>query len=314
MSADDKPVGDHLSAKDAALRIRVDMTHGASWLAREAVRALAVVASSDGDPTMSLAEVHALAREVALARPSMAAIANTVAHVWWRAEQRSTEPAKQLAALRDEALVVEAHWGQAVEQMTRWVRTVASGPIYTLSRSGSVEGALAALARERSASDLLRIFVSESRPGGEGVAMAKALALAGAQVTLAVDAASAALMAEATLVLVGADSVRADGDVVNKVGTYALALAAHAAGKPVYALAERLKITAPSYPLVIEEMATSELLSEPVAGVTLRNIYFDVTPARFITSVVTEGGPTSVSEIARLATEAERAYQSLMRQ
>jgi translation initiation factor 2B subunit (eIF-2B alpha/beta/delta family) len=301
-------------ADDAAVqRIRADREHGASWLAREAARALAQAATGDGDdPAARLAEAHMLARDLARARPSMAAIANTVAHVWWVAAQATAAPAR-LAALRAEALAVDARWGAAVEGMTQWARGAVGGAVYTLSRSGSVEAALAMLARERSPDDPLRVIVSESRPGGEGVALAKALAVAGARVTLAPDGACAALMDEAALVIVGADSVRADGSVVNKVGTHTLALVARAAGKPVYALAESLKVTPPSYPLVIEEMAPGELLAEPVAGVTTRAIVFDVTPSALITSVITESGPVDANEIARLAAEAERAYQSLMR-
>jgi translation initiation factor 2B subunit (eIF-2B alpha/beta/delta family) len=106
--------------------------------------------------------------------------------------------------------------------------------------------------------------------------------------------------------------VRSDGAVVNKVGTRTLALVAQAAGKPVYALAERLKVTPDSYPLVIEEMNPAELLPQPISGVLARNIYFDVTPARLILHVITESGPTDKRDIALLAVEAERAYRALM--
>jgi translation initiation factor eIF-2B subunit delta len=176
-----------------------------------------------------------------------------------------------------------------------------------------VEGTLAQLACERGPADLLRVIVSESRPGGEGVALAAALATAGAQVTLAVDGACAALMDDVAFVLVGADSVRSDGSVVNKIGTHTLALVARAAATPVYALAESLKITAASYPLSVEVMAPDELLAEPIVGVTPRNLYFDVTPAHLISGIITELGPLTASERARLVDQAERAYQSLMR-
>ncbi len=295
-------------------RIHADREHGASWLAREAARTLGAVAAGSGTPDERLQLAQALGRDLALARPSMAAIANTVAHVWWAAQ--SGEPQVRLDALRVAAAEVDAHWDAAIAGMTRWARRMTSeapGAIFTLSRSGSVEGTLTALARERRVGDPLRVIVSESRPGAEGVGLARALAAAGAQVTLAVDAACATLMDEAALVIVGADSVRADGSVVNKVGTRALALVARASGKPVYALAESLKVTPPSYPLVVEEMAPDELLPEPTPGLSARNIYFDVTPAHLLTSVVTESGPLDADGITRLAEQAERAYLALMR-
>ncbi|HEX8997694.1 MAG TPA: hypothetical protein VF812_16825 [Ktedonobacterales bacterium] len=299
---------------DAAVeRIRSDHQHGASWLARAAARTLAQAVDADNageSDAARLQRVHTLARDMALTRPSMAAIANTLASIWQAAE--NSEPTRQLQALSEAARAVDQRWGAAIGGMTQWARDVVAGPVYTLSRSGSVESVLATLARERAGADPLRVIVSESRPGFEGVALATALAAAGAQITLVVDGASAAFIEQVAQVIVGADSVRSDGSVVNKIGTHALALVARAAGKPVYALAESLKVTPASFPLVIEEMAPDELLAAPVAGITPRNVYFDVTPAALITAVVTESGPQTAAAIRQMAAVAERAYETLM--
>ena len=301
-------------ADDAQIvrRIRDDRDHGASWLAREAARQMACVAAGEGDAKARLSRVRALGRALAQARPSMATIANTVARVWMVGAAQVDDAQTQLAALCAEALEIDARWTSATEGMAQWAREAVSGPVYTHSRSGSVEQTLTTLARERIGHEPLRVIVAESRPGGEGVGLAGALAAAGAQVTLVADSACAVFIEQAALVVVGADSVRSDGAVVNKVGTRTSALVAQAAGKPVYALAERLKVTPDSYPLVIEEMNPAELLPQPVSGVLARNVYFDVTPARLITSIIMESGPTDTRDIARLAEEAERAYRALM--
>ncbi len=312
---------EHLSGNPTAVvaSIRADREHGASWLARAAARALGAAASAEraeGDAARRLMSAQALARDLAQARPSMAAVANTVAHVWWVSSAQATDPQAQLAALRTAADDVDARWAAAVDGMAQWARGAVDamgGAIYTLSRSGSVEGVLTTLARERANDDPLRVIVSESRPGAEGVATARALARAGARVTLVADSACAALIDEAALVIIGADSLRADGSVVNKIGTHTLALVARAAAKPVYVLAESLKVTPSSYPLVIEEMPPDDLLQEPTPNITARNIYFDVTPADLITDIVTEAGRMDADALARLATQAERAYQTLMR-
>lgn len=306
--------GADMSADAAVERIRADREHGASWLAREAARLLGEAALAAGEADARLEATHALARQLAQARPSMAAIANTVAHVWWAASSQAGQAESRLVALRDEARAVAARWDTALGGMTAWAREAVCGPVYTLSRSGSVEGTLNVLARERANDDPLRVIVSESRPGGEGVGLARALAEAGAQVTLAADGACATLIADAALVIVGADSVRSDGSVVNKVGTHTLALVARQAGKPFYVLAERLKVTPRSYPLVIEEMEPGELLPQPVVGVTARNIYFDVTPAALITGVVMDSGLVDSDALTRVANDAERAYVAFMRQ
>jgi len=292
--------------------IREDREHGASWLAREAARQMALAAAGEGDAEERLSRVRALGQALAQARPSMATIANTVARVWMVGAAQAGDAQAQLEALRAEALEIDARWNSAAEGMAAWARHALSGTVYTHSRSGSVEQTLTTLARERVGHEPLRVIVAESRPGGEGVGLAGALAAAGAQVTLVADSACAVFIEQAALVVVGADSVHSDGAVVNKVGTRTLALVAQAAGKPVYALAERLKVTPDSYPLVIEEMNPAELLPQPISGVLARNIYFDVTPARLIPHVITESGPTDKRDIALLAVEAERAYRALM--
>jgi translation initiation factor 2B subunit (eIF-2B alpha/beta/delta family) len=301
-------------ADDAQIvgRIRDDRQHGASWLAREAARQLARVAEGADDAEERLRRVRALGQALAWARPSMATIANTVARIWMVGEAQAGDAQARLDALRAEALAINTRWASAAAGMAEWARKAVSGAVYTLSRSGTVEQTLTTLARERAGGEPLRVLVGESRPGGEGVALAGALAAAGAQVTLVADSACAAFIDQAALVMVGADSVRSDGAVVNKVGTRTLALVAQAAGKPVFALAERLKVTPDSYPLVIEEMNPAELLPAPIFGVSARNIYFDVTPARLIASVISETGEMNVHDIARLTEEAECAYRSLM--
>jgi translation initiation factor 2B subunit (eIF-2B alpha/beta/delta family) len=145
------------------------------------------------------------------------------------------------------------------------------------------------------------------------VATARALAAAGWQITLIADAAVGFFMPHARLALVGADSVRADGSVVNKVGTYPAALAARAAGVPVYAVCETLKIAAANFPLHFEEMAPGELLPQPIPGVTPRNPYFERTPAALLAGIVTERGLLTPAEVAPLAAEAGRALTALQR-
>lgn len=319
-----------LSGEEALALVRADREHGASWLARRALAGLAHATQIDAgegedgsegaDTGRRLADAQALSQALALARPSMAAIGAGLASAWWAAERADGDAAARLRALHTEAERRIAGWESASVGMLRHARPLVGGVVYTLSRSGSVEAVLRALVAERAAGtgEPLRVVVSESRPGGEGVALATALAQAGARVTLAPDAASGALMAEADVALVGADSVSADGSVVNKVGTYPLALVAHAQGKPVYALCERVKITAPSYPLALEEAAPeqltelTELSGARVAGVTLRAPLFDLTPGDLLTAVITEEGVVGRAEIARLAEEAEHAWQALM--
>lgn len=101
-------------------------------------------------------------------------------------------------------------------------------------------------------------------------------------------------------VFFGADRVAANGDVVNKIGSYMLSLAAHANNVPVYSVfpVSTLDLTIPSGELIpIEERDSDEVLGiefhgEPVAplGAKARNPAFDVTPHSLFTALVTEIG------------------------
>lgn len=101
-------------------------------------------------------------------------------------------------------------------------------------------------------------------------------------------------------VFFGADRVAANGDVVNKVGTYMLSLAAHANRVPVYSVfpLSTLDLSIPNGDQIpIEERDGDEVLGiefhgEPVAplGAKARNPAFDITPNHLITSLVTEAG------------------------
>ncbi len=125
------------------------------------------------------------------------------------------------------------------------------------------------------------------------------------------DAACGVFINEATCVALGADSVRADGSLVNKVGSYPLALMAREAGKPVYVLCETLKVAAPEFPLVLEEKDPVEALPDMIAGLSARNPYFDVTPAALITAYITEHGVLSRDAIAQYAQGAGTALAQL---
>jgi methylthioribose-1-phosphate isomerase len=94
---------------------------------------------------------------------------------------------------------------------------------------------------------------------------------------------------EVTHVLTGADRIAANGDVANKIGTYALAVLASRHELPFYVVAPTSTIdlaTASGEGIPIEERDAAELTSRFEA----RNPAFDVTPAELVTAIVTERG------------------------
>jgi methylthioribose-1-phosphate isomerase len=146
-----------------------------------------------------------------------------------------------------------------------------------------------------------RVLADETRPLLQGARLTMwELERLGVPSALLPDGAAASLMArgEVDVVLVGADRIAANGDVANKIGTYALALAARHHQIPFYVAAPTSTIdlaTASGDAIRIEERDPSEVthaggvLIAP-AGATARNPAFDVTPARLVTAIVTEVG------------------------
>jgi methylthioribose-1-phosphate isomerase len=99
-------------------------------------------------------------------------------------------------------------------------------------------------------------------------------------------------------VLTGADRIAGNGDVANKIGTYAVAVLARENGVPFYVAAPRstIDLACPDGDAIpIEERDAAEVTtpfgqSIAPAGVSARNPAFDVTPARYVSAIVTEVG------------------------
>ncbi len=144
-------------------------------------------------------------------------------------------------------------------------------------------------------------IATESRPLLQGARLTVyELGRLGIPHQLIVDSAAAGLIAGGAVdaVIVGCDRVAANGDVANKVGTYALALAAHAAGIP-FVVAGPASTIDPGCPsgaeIEIEQRGPDEVRAIAGAPTTLpdvacRNPAFDVTPAALVTALVTERG------------------------
>ncbi len=167
--------------------------------------------------------------------------------------------------------------------------------IATLSMSGLVLEGVRELHRRGLAP---RALVAESRPKLEGRLMAAALAASGVPVWLVADASLPMLVQQASAVWIGTDAVTELG-VLNKVGSYTVALAAREHGVPVHAVAIRRKLLPAATPaLAIAEMPPAELWESPPEGVRPRNVYFEMVPLPLLRGVVVEGevlGPTELA-------------------
>ncbi len=140
----------------------------------------------------------------------------------------------------------------------------------------------------------LAVVSCETRPLNQGARLTTwELTRSGVPCRAIVDSAAASLMArgEIDLVITGADRIAANGDVANKIGTYALAVRARHHGIPFYVAAPCSTIdraTPDGGAIPIEERSADEVAVAP--GVPVSNPAFDVTPAALVDAIVTDRG------------------------
>lgn len=157
------------------------------------------------------------------------------------------------------------------------------------------------------------VFADETRPVLQGARLtAWELMEAGIDVTLITDNAAGAFMqrGKIDLAIVGTDRTVLNGDVANKIGTYTVAVLCKENHIPFYVAAplSSVDFSIPSGDLIpIEERDPEEVTHVfgkcriAPAGVKVRNPAFDVTPARYVTAIITEKGPFRPYDLKELA-------------
>jgi len=277
--------------------IRNDRVNGASQLARQAVKVLKVAAehSRADNVEQFLLELNGVGERLMVARPAMAPVFNIVSRFLGTLSRVSAdvglEAIKSLAISKADELANDSL--QAVARIVNHgAKLITDGDrIMTHSYSSTVMAVLKeAFAKHKH----IEIIATRSGPGRTGERIAQELGRSGLSVTFIDDAAMGLYISVASKVMVGADRVCADGDIINGIGTYQLALAAEKAGIPFYVLYEALKfdLRLKSGEADLEEKEPSEIV-EPgrlPPGVRIKNPYFDITPLELVTGVVTESG------------------------
>ncbi|ASJ09153.1 translation initiation factor IF-2B subunit alpha [Thermococcus siculi] len=255
--------------------MRAERIRGASWLAMKGAEAYLVLAE-----TLEGEELESALREM---RTEIPAVNRTMASLY---------NLSRFIPITDKPEIVRAKAEEFIrlaEEAKREIGNIGSElideneVIITHSFSSAV---LEIFRTARKKGKHFRVILTESAPDYEGIALARELEKLGVPFEVITDAQIGLFAERATLALVGADNVTRDGAVVNKAGTYLLALACHDSGVPFYAAAESFKL----HPeLTAEEV---ELVERPYArqGYRVRNLLFDVTPWRYVRGVITEFG------------------------
>lgn len=245
-------------------------------------------------------------REAQRSQPSMALIHQLAARALEVADtavRRGDAPAEMRTHLERSCAAERDDLDGSLKALVRQAQALLTEPeswIATLSASRAVEEAILGAHR---AGLQPRVVIGEGRPGFEGRAMAASLAAAGVPVWLVVDAALPLLLSPARMLWIGADAVTEHG-VLNKVGSYAAALAAREHSVPCYALTIRRKfVPSSTAALRIVEQPPAEVWDAPATGVRPRNVYFELVPLALFRGIVVEDGVLGLTESATLARE-----------
>ncbi|MFQ5796845.1 MAG: translation initiation factor eIF-2B [Candidatus Bipolaricaulia bacterium] len=265
--------------------IRDDHRSGATALTHRAAEVFLAWVEEPGDQSLS-----EMARALVSAKPMMASIFNLANTILLQAEEAESFPE------------IVAQFTDSLKQTTRrivdrGVELIEDGDVITtVSFSSTV---FECLNRTTQFGKDFHVICLESRPRNEGVGLARELGKLGIAVTLIADALGPTEVQGADRAIVGGDTLTPEG-LINKAGTYALALAAHTADVPFTVLlgAEKL-LPVHNAARLIPEMDPTELLVEPAENVTVKNRYFDLTPLGLVSEIVTEQGVLTVREVRK---------------
>jgi methylthioribose-1-phosphate isomerase len=208
---------------------------------------------------------------------------------------------REARAIHDEDVAscrtMGAHGAELVPESARILTHCNAGALATAGY-GTALGVIRAAAEQ---GKKIAVLADETRPFLQGARLtAWELIKDGIDTTVITDNMAGAMMrlGQVDLIVVGADRIAANGDVANKIGTYSVAVLAKEHGIPFYVAAPLSTVdlnTADGAGIPIEERTEREVTHVGATRVTpdgahIRNPAFDVTPAKYVTAIITERG------------------------
>lgn len=291
-------------------KIKLDKEHGASQLGREALKALKLFIKKDESESLNefLMRIKKIGFKLANARLNMSPLTNLVGKTVYLIKENSRnlslKELKEFAILKIDELIFESEAAiNKIADLTS--KIIEDKTIITHSFSSTIVEAI-------KKSRVKKVITSESRPLFEGRKTAVQLSKFKIPIILVTDAALGFYASKAEVALVGCDSILANGSIINKVGTYLLALAAKDNNIPFYVASETIKINPKSFHEVkLEKGSKSEVAENLPKEVKVENLYFDVTKSSLITALITEEGIIKPSEVKNKVEEFKKYVEAL---
>jgi ribose 1,5-bisphosphate isomerase len=278
---------------------------GATKIAGSGVRAIEITAkkSKAKSRAVFIAELHNLNEKLSKSRPTEPALRNAIKSVLLRVQIY-----EDFDTIKKYTIQVCKNYIKELKSMITKISDIGSNQIKDAEKILThchSEHVIAILKAARKQGKHFEVYVTETRPKYQGIMTAKKLINAGIKVTYCIDAAIGYIMRDITKVLVGCDAILADGSIVNKVGTFPISVVANKFGIPVVVAGGTYKFDAQTIlgsPEPVEHRDPSEVVNPRVISkATIINPAFDVTPAEYVHSLITEKGITKPEWVRELA-------------
>ena len=293
--------------KVAAEKIRKLQVQGARNVAIAAVKAIQTQAKDTKakDKPQFLAELKKAQTILAESRETEPLMRNAMRCLIVQAESANTEKISELGRIVTESVDQFLADLDASRERTAEIgakRIFDGAVVFTHCHSSTVTRLLA---KAKEAGKKFSVICTETRPAFQGRLTAKELVGLGIPTTFIVDSAARTFMRDVDLVIVGADAITSEGNVVNKIGTGGIAVLSREARKPFYVVSELLKFdpkTLGGECEKIEHRNPAEVWPEAPKILKVRNPAFDVTPNRYIHGLICEEGiiaPQSIVQVMR---------------
>jgi len=278
------------TASDVADAIRTMVVRGAPAIGVSAAFGMAMAARAGDD-------LQAAADLLKRSRP-------TAVNLAWAVDRMlsaSGDPVTEAEHILEEDVAANRAMGRFGAELLGVTSTVLTHCNAGALATGGYGTALGVIRAAIESGRNVAVFADETRPYLQGARLtAWELQRDGIDVTLITDNMAGHFFQQGKFdaVIVGADRIAANGDTANKIGTYTVAVLAHAHEVPFY-VAAPLSTIDPACPsgagIPIEERSANEVVEmngTRVApeGIHVRHPAFDVTPARLITAIITERG------------------------
>ncbi|MBS3815649.1 MAG: ribose 1,5-bisphosphate isomerase [Hadesarchaea archaeon] len=283
---------EEIAEKIESMKIR-----GAGKIARAGARGLKLtVEKSKAETNSELQDELNEASETLLnTRPTAVSLANSLRFVLSKAEEISET--EDLSSLKEKTISRANNFIELSEKAKERIGEIGARRISdgdTIMTHCHSTNALSVIKTAFDQGKDIEVIACEARPRQQGFITIQDLTDHDIPTSLIVDSAARYFMKKVDEVVVGADSIAANGAVVNKIGTSQIALSAYEARVPTFVAAESYKFhpqTLVGRLVEIEERDPKEIVDpDRFPEVNIQNPAFDVTPAEYVDLIITERG------------------------